>query len=98
MSRRAVTIELSGEERHQLESFARQRRTAQGLARRARIVVAAAEGLENKTIGQRLGAELNTVSKWRRRFAERRIEDCMTSLGRGRRVRSVTMRSPRWFA
>jgi transposase len=74
MSRRAVAIELTAEERQQLESFARQRRTAQGLARRARIVLAAAEGLENKVIGERLGAELNTVSKWRRRFAERRIE------------------------
>lgn len=74
MGRRAVAIELTVEEREQLESFARQRRTAQGLARRARIVLAAAEGLENKAIGERLGAELNTVGKWRRRFADRRME------------------------
>jgi transposase len=42
------------------------------LARRAQIVLAAAEGLQNKAIVARLGIDANTVSKWRRRFAERR--------------------------
>jgi transposase len=45
-----------------------------GLARRARIVLAAAAGLENKAIGQALDADENTVSKWRRRFGERRLD------------------------
>ena len=44
----AVSIELSGRELEELEGLARRRRTAQGLARRARIVLLAAEGLENK--------------------------------------------------
>ncbi len=72
MGRPAVAIELTAAERCELEGLARRRRTAQGLARRARIVLAAAEGLENKTIGQSLGADENTVSKWRRRFAAHR--------------------------
>jgi transposase len=69
----AVSIELSGRELEELEGLARRRRTAQGLARRARIVLLAAEGLENKAISTRLGADPNTVGKWRRRFAERRL-------------------------
>ena len=44
-------------------------RTSQGLARRARIVLAAAEGLENKEIAVRLEASADTVGKWRRRYA-----------------------------
>jgi transposase len=42
------------------------------LARRAQIVLAAAEGLQNKVIVARLKIDANTVSKWWRRFAERR--------------------------
>lgn len=72
MGKPAVAIDLSAEERDELEGLSRRRKTAQGLARRARIVLAAAEGLENKAIVARLGVDANTVGKWRRRFAERR--------------------------
>jgi transposase len=44
------------------------------LARRARIVLAAAAGMENQVIARAVGADENTVGKWRRRFAERRVE------------------------
>jgi hypothetical protein len=46
----AVLIVLSAAERRELESLARARKTGQGMARRARIVLAAAAGLENKVI------------------------------------------------
>ena len=74
MSRAAVAITLSDAERRELEGLARRRKTAQGLARRARIVLAAADGLENKAIVERVGADVNTVGKWRRRFAERGLD------------------------
>ncbi len=67
----AVAIELSALERAELESLARRPKTAQGLARRARIVLASAEGLENKTIAERLGVTADTVGLWRRRYSER---------------------------
>ncbi len=70
----AVAIELSAEEQRELEGLAKRRRSAQGLARRARIVLLSAEGWQNKAIAAALGADTNTVSKWRRRFAERRLE------------------------
>lgn len=73
MGKAAVAVELRAEARAELEGLAGRRRTAQGLARRARIVLLAAEGMENKTIAERLGADANTVGKWRRRFAERGI-------------------------
>jgi transposase len=74
MARVATIIDLSVEERAELEGLSRRRRTAQGLARRAQIVLLAAEGFENKAIAQRLGAVENTVGKWRRRFAEHRLD------------------------
>jgi transposase len=74
MAKAAVAIELTAAERAELESLAGRRRTAQGLAKRARIVLAAADGSENKVIAATLGADANTVGKWRRRFAERRLD------------------------
>ncbi|HEV7263543.1 MAG TPA: helix-turn-helix domain-containing protein [Falsiroseomonas sp.] len=44
------------------------------MARRARIVLAAAAGLEIKAICGEVGADANTVSKWRRRFATHRLD------------------------
>ncbi len=70
----AVAIELSASERQKLEELARRRSTAQGLARRARIVLLASDGRENKEIARQLGATEDTVGKWRRRFAERRCD------------------------
>ena len=43
-------------ERAELEGLAGRRRTAQGFMRRGRIVLAAADGLENKAIAQALDA------------------------------------------
>src|ERR1700733_4592039 len=73
MGKRAVGIALTEIERRELESLASRRKTAQGLAQRARIVLLAAEGAENKDISLRMGAAPNTVGKWRRRFAEHRL-------------------------
>ncbi len=72
MGKTAVGIELSASERRELESLARAQKTGQAIARRARIVLAAAAGLENKQICVEVGADANTVGKWRRRFAEHR--------------------------
>ena len=74
MSRVAVAISLSEAERRELEGLVGRRKTAQGLARRARIVLAAAEGLENKAIVEIVGSDPTTVGKWRRRFAEHRLD------------------------
>jgi transposase len=74
MGKTAVAIDLTQRERRELESLASRRKTAQGLAQRARIVLLAAEGAENKDISLRVDAAPNTVGKWRRRFAEHRLD------------------------
>ena len=84
MGKAAVAIELSGAERRELEGLAGRRRTSQGLARRARIVLLAAEGLENKEICANLDVDPNTVGKWRRRFAERRVDGLLDEPRAGR--------------
>ena len=77
MGKRAVAIDLSEGERRELEGLASRRRAAQGLAQRARIVLLAAEGLENRDIALRVEAAPNTVGKWRKRFADHRFDGLM---------------------
>ena len=71
---KAVSIVLSDVERLDLESRVRRRKSSHGAARRARIVLLAAEGLSNTAIAEKLGVSRLTVGTWRRRFAERRLE------------------------
>ena len=72
--RPTVPVVLSGEERETLERWARRPKSAQALALRCRIVLAAAEGETNKEIAAGLGCSSSTVGKWRSRFAERRLD------------------------
>ena len=67
-------IKLSGDEREVLERWARRPKTAQALALRSRIVLAAAAGERSVDIAARLGCTDSTVGKWRVRFAERGID------------------------
>ena len=61
-------IELSGEERLALETLVRRHTAGQHLALRGRIVLAAAEGVNQSRIAGRLGTTINTVGYWRRRW------------------------------
>jgi transposase len=70
----AVQIELTAAEREQLESWSRRRTTAQALALRSRIVLAAAAGLSNFEIAERERVSRPTVTKWRNRFAQDRLD------------------------
>jgi transposase len=72
--RRAVGVVLSDEERETLERWARRPKSSQALVLRCRIVLGAAGGETNKAIAAALGCSEATVSKWRRRFAVRRLE------------------------
>ena len=71
---RLEPLVLSEDERRTLESWARRRSTAQGLALRARIVLACAEGAPNIAVAARLGASRGTVTKWRERFLRLRLD------------------------
>jgi transposase len=80
----AVVIELTEDEREQLESWSRRPSSAQALALRARIVLAAAEGLNNVEIADRLSVALSTVRKWRNRFAPERLDGLLDEPRPGR--------------
>jgi transposase len=67
-------VVLSEAERETLERWARRPTSAQALAQRCRIVLAAAEGRVNGEIAEQLGCHRTTVGKWRRRFAERGLD------------------------
>jgi transposase len=85
----AVQIVLSAEEREQLEVWVRRRSSAQALALRSRIVLAAAEGLKNTEIAERLGVTRPMITKWRNRFAADRL-DGLVDEPRPGRPRTVT--------
>jgi putative transposase len=61
-------VELSADERQGLEALVRAHRTPRQVALRARIVLAAADGLNNTQIARQLGVEDDTVRLWRMRW------------------------------
>ena len=70
-----VEITLTGNERRQLQSWARRHKTAQNLARRCKIVLLCEDpSLTGKEIAGKVGCNPATVSKWRKRFAENRLD------------------------
>ena len=85
----AVEITLSDEERSVLEARNRRRTTAQALALRARIVLAAAGQLTNAEIAELEGVSRPTVTKWRNRFAAKRLEGLLDEPRPGR-PRTIT--------
>jgi transposase len=71
---RLEPLVLTGDERRTLENWVRRRSTAQGLALRARIVLACAQGGSNVAVAARLGVSRTTVRKWRTRFLRDRLD------------------------
>jgi DeoR/GlpR family transcriptional regulator of sugar metabolism/transposase len=67
-------LELSAAERTQLTRWARQGRTGQALALRARIVLACAAGADNTDVAAQHRVTVATVARWRRRFVTSRMD------------------------
>jgi len=67
-------LTLSEEERERLESLAHRARSQPLLARRARVVLACAEGLDNQSVARKLRVSVSMVGKWRARFLKTRVE------------------------
>jgi len=65
---------LKEDERKTLEGYARRGKTAQRLAKRARIVLSCAAGANNAEVAADLRTSQGTVGKWRRRFVEKRVD------------------------
>jgi putative transposase len=61
-------VTLTADERQGLETLVRRHTTAQQVALRARIILAATEGLTKAQIARRLGIDVDTVRLWRQRW------------------------------
>jgi putative transposase len=61
-------LTLSDAARKELEALVRRHSTSQQVARRGRMVLAAAEGKNNGQIAKELGASVDTVRRWRMRW------------------------------
>ena len=77
-------IVLTQDERESLEAISRKYTSAYRDVIRAKIVLLAAEGLENKQIGERLDVLRQIVSKWRKRFFQERVAGLEERSRRGR--------------
>jgi transposase len=73
-ARRTARVLISPSERTVLEQWTRRPTTAQGLAQRARIVLASATGESDTTVAAGLRVTRQTVGRWRRRFQTRRLD------------------------
>jgi transposase len=85
----AARIHLSAEETRKLTRLARSRTTSVRLARRARIVLLAAEGMGNAQIAAQLDVGRVQVGRWRARYAQGGLAAIGQDLPRGGRPRKV---------
>ncbi len=81
----AATIELTAQEGKALTRLVNGRRTEVRVVTRAKIVLAAARGMENRHIAEELNVTRETVGRWRSRFAEERVAGITKDLPRGGR-------------
>lgn len=81
----AQPVELSEKEIKTLTSWSRGRRTPTRLMKRAKIVLMAAQGQQDKTIAALLGIDPRQASRWRRRFIKQRLAGIEKDLPRGGR-------------
>lgn len=77
-------VVLTEEEESQLRETARKYTSPYCEVARAKVILLAAEGLNNKEIGLRLDLPRQIVSKWRKRFCRERLAGLESRPRRGR--------------
>lgn len=78
------TVELSEADRIELEALARSRTTSAGLAQRARMVLAMADGVPYSVLCERFDTTKTTLTRWRKRFAEHGVPGLLDRIKKGR--------------
>lgn len=74
MPRPKAELILTDDEREKLTTWAKRPKSSQRLAMRSKIILACAEGDDNKVVAQKLSVHMITVGTWRRRFIAKRLE------------------------
>ena len=101
--RAASVIELTDEQRQQLQRCTRSSTVSVRLARRARIILLAAEGMDNHQIAGEVSVGRIQVGRWRKRFAQSGLSGIEADLPRsgrkprinaGKIVRLTTQNTP----
>lgn len=87
----AAEIVLSEEARAELTKLTTSRLTSVRLSQRARIVLLAAEGLQNLQIAEQLGIGRIQVARWRGRYAQMRLAGIEHDLPRGAPPKKVEL-------
>lgn len=77
-------IMLTNHEKEKLEKLASKYTSPYYSVVRAKIILMAAQGFDNKTIGERLSLPRQIVSKWRKRFFKQRLDGLEDSPRSGR--------------
>jgi transposase len=86
----ARPVSLTPEQTKELQAAAEGRRVSVRLVERARIVLLAAEGLQDKQIAVRLGIDRITAAQWRNRYLEHGFNVLAKDAPRTGRPRSIS--------
>lgn len=81
-------LELSAEERSELEAMSRSRTLGAGLVQRARVLIAIADGEPYSAIGPKFDLSTTSITRWRKRFEKKRLSGLYDAArsGRGDRI------------
>jgi len=85
----AAGFKVAEADRVMLESWLRAPNTTQGMALRAKVILASAKGEGVRPLARRLGVSPNTVAVWRRRYRSQGLAGLRT-LARAGRPRRIT--------
>ena len=85
MARPVSVLELTADEKQELQRLAGSKTGSQRDGLRARIVLRRAEGSREAEVAAVLGVSINTVSTWSRRFEQQGLEGLRDRPGRGRK-------------
>ena len=91
MNATPIRLELTREERTELESRTRGQRAAHRDVVRAKIILLIADGHTLSSVARQVSKQRRIVRKWAERFSKKRLEGLMDKPGRGR----VPVFSPR---
>ena len=88
MPRQALPVRLTETDRAELERWVAAHRTPQQVSQRCQIVLAVAQGRQDKLVADDLDLNFKTVALWRKRFLSEG-PDCLWEVaeGRGRKSR-----------
>jgi transposase len=88
--RKAIAIVLDDSQRKELAQLTRSRTASVRLAERARIILHAADGMQDKQIAAEMGIPRQKAARWRKRFVKLGLAGIEKDAPRGGRKRTIT--------